>query len=297
MSCNALFRAVLDEWAPMYDAAVMTDRGTEFWRDPCANNANNGHSTTKFFIATAVGILCDRELLTLDTPVGSLFADGEKPDDYDPGWDTVTVRHALQHKTGFEHVPYGVDDDDTAPLIGDDFLKYVLSLKIEHEPGTFYRYSDAAYYLLSRVIAKVSGQTSDQFLKENVFEPLGFRQWAMAKCPQGHPISGGGFFARADDVAKLGFAYAHNGVYEGRRILSRSWIEAAMEQDFACTRFRDTDIWLKTGARGQCVAFSRERPSAAAWHGCAAPDDEGKRNDRLLSAYCAFLDETFGKNI
>ena len=288
MSGNALFRAVLDEYAPMYDAAVITDRGTEFWRHPCANNANNGHSTTKFFIATAVGILCDRGLLTPDTLVGPLFADSEKPDDYDTGWDRVTVRHALQHKTGIDHIPYGVDDDDSAPRIGDDFLKYVLSLRIEHEPGAYRRYSDAAYYLLSRV-------TADIFLKENIFEPLGFRQWAMAKCPQGHPIAGGGFFARADDVAKLGFAYAHNGVYEGNPIISENWINAAMEQDFACSRFRDTDIWLKTGARGQCVAFSRERPSAAAWHGCAAPDDEGKRNDRLLAAYCAFLDETFGK--
>ena len=38
-----------------------------------------------------------------------------------------------------------------------------------------------------------------------------------------------------------------------------------------------------------------QRPSAAAWHGCAAPDDEGKRNDRLLLAYSRFLDETFGE--
>ena len=295
MSGNALFRAVLDEWAPMYDAAVITEQGTEYWRHPCANNANNGHSTTKFFIAAAVGILCDRGLLTPDTTVGSVFPDAMKPDGYDAGWDRVTIRDVLRHKTGIEEVPYGVDDDDSAPLIGEDFLRYVLSLKLSHEPGTFYRYSDAAYYLLSRVIAQVSGKTADLFLKENVFEPLRFRQWAMAKCPQGHPIAGGGFFARADDVAKLGFAYANDGIYEGKRIVSREWIEASMGQDFACTRFRDTDIWLKTGARGQCVAFSRERPSAAAWHGCAAPDDEGKRNDRLLSAYCAYLDETFGK--
>ena len=291
---NALFRAVLDEWAPMYDAAVITPQGTEFWRHPCANNANNGHSTTKFFIATAIGILCDRGLLSTDTTIGSVFPDCLKPRGYDPGWDKVTVRDALRHKTGMEEVPYGVDNDESAPLIGDDFLGYVLSLKLTHAPGTFYRYSDAAYYLLSRVIAQVTGETADVFLKKNVFDPLGFRQWAMAKCPQGHPIAGGGFFARADDVAKLGYAYALNGRYEDQQIISERWINAAMENDYACTRFRDTDIYLKTGARGQCVAFSRQRPSAAAWHGCAAPDDGGKRNDRLLSAYCRLLDERYG---
>ena len=291
---NALFRAVLDEWAPMYDAAVITPQGTEFWRHPCANNANNGHSTTKFFIATAIGILCDRGVLSTDTTIGSVFPDSIKPAGYDPGWEKVTVRDALRHKTGMEEVPYGVDNDESAPLIGDDFLGYVLSLKLTHAPGTFYRYSDAAYYLLSRVIAQVTGETADVFLKKNVFDPLGFRQWAMAKCPQGHPIAGGGFFARADDVAKLGYAYALNGRYEDQQIISERWINAAMENDYACTRFRDTDIYLKTGARGQCVAFSRQRPSAAAWHGCAAPDDMGKRNDRLLSAFCRLLDERYG---
>ncbi len=292
---NALFQAVMQEWAPMYDVAVITDKGTEFWRHPCANNANNGHSTAKFFIATAIGILCDRGMLTVDTPIGSIFSQADKPLQYDPGWDRVTVRDALQHKTGIETVPYGVDDDDSAPQIGSDFLNYVLSLKIVHEPGTYYRYSDEAYYLLSRVIAQISGATADLFLKHHVFDPLGFRQWAMAKCPQGHPIAGGGFFARSDDAAKLGYTYACKGVYEGKRIVSKEWIGAAMTQDFACTRFRDTDIYLKTGARGQCVAFSRERPSAAAWHGCAAPDDEGKRNDRLLCAYERYLNDVFGK--
>ena len=292
---NALFEGVLNEYAPMYDAAVITAEGTRYWRHPCANHANNGHSTTKLFVATAIGILCDRGALTPDTTIGSLFSDKEKGDSYDEGWDRVTVRDALRHKTGIETVPYGVDDDDSAPLIGDDYLGYVLSLKIMHDPGTFYRYSDAAYYLLCRVIAKVSGQTADVFLKENVFEPLSFRQWAMAKCPQGHPIGGGGFFARADDVAKLGYVYACNGEFDKKKIISKEWIDAAMAQNYACSRFRDTDIYLKTGARGQCVAFSRERPSAAAWHGCAAPDDEGKRNDRLLLSYQRFLDETFGK--
>ncbi|MBQ6118955.1 MAG: beta-lactamase family protein [Clostridia bacterium] len=291
---NALFRAVLDEWTPMYDAAVITPQGTEFWRHPSANNANNGHSTTKFFIATAIGILCDRGMLSTDTTIGSVFPDSFKPAGYDPGWEKVTVRDALRHQTGMEEIPFGVDDDETAPLIGEDYLGYVLSLKLTHAPGTFYRYSDAAYYLLSRVIAQVTGETADVFLKKNVFDPLGFRQWAMAKCPQGHPIAGGGFFARADDVAKLGYAYALSGRYEDQQIISERWINAAMENDYACTRFRDTDIYLKTGARGQCVAFSRQRPSAAAWHGCAAPDDKGKRNDRLLSAYCRLLDERYG---
>jgi len=83
--------------------------------------------------------------------------------------------------------------------------------------------------------------------------------------------------------------YACGGVYEGRRILPESWIEDAMQNDYACTQFRDTDVFVKTGAKGQMVAFSRQRKAAVAWHGYS--NDGNARNDRLLEAFVRYLDE------
>lgn len=286
---NVFFDAVLNEEAPMYDAVIIDRNGVQKWQNPTSNNANNGHSTTKLFVATAIGILCDRGLMSVDDKVTSFFTKEEMGDTLDEGWSDVTVRYTLQHKTGMENIPFGVDEDEHIEKIGDDFLKYVFSIKIEHEPGTFYKYSDASYYLLGRIISKVSGMNAIVFMRENLMKPLSFAQWSMATCPQGYPICGGGFFARSDDTAKLGYAYACGGIYNGKRIVSKEWIDTAMKEDFACTQFRDTGIFLKTGARGQCIAFSIEKQTAASWHGCAFPDDNGKRNDRLLSAFDAYL--------
>ncbi len=285
---NPLFDAIIKEEAPMYDAAIITEKGTELWKNPVCHNANNSHSATKFFVATAIGQLYDKGLLSLDDKVTSFFTN-EEMGDFCEGWNKVSVFDTLRHKTGIEHIPYGVDEDNDIEKIGEDFLKYVFSLKIEHEPGTFYHYSDASFYLLGRIIGKASGKHPVDYLRDNILSPLRFKQWAMALCPGGYPICGGGFFTRADDMAKLAFAYSCGGEYNGRRIISREWISLAMENDFACTRFRDTDIFLKTGARGQCVAFSTKHKAAAAWHGCSAPDDNGKRNDRLLLAFNEYL--------
>lgn len=292
---NILFEAIEKESAPMYDAAIITEDGVEYWKNPCSHNANNSHSATKLVVATCIGILCDRGLLSLNTPVASLFAPDEKPDDMDEAWNIVTVRDCLTHKTGIEVIPYGVDEDEHIALIGEDYLRYVFSLKIMHEPGTYRHYSDATYYLLCRVIHKASGMTADEFMKRELFDVFHFRQWAIAKCPKGHPIGGGGFFCRSDDLAKLGYMYACDGMYEGRRILSPEWIAEAMSSDYALSAFRDTDIYLKTGARGQLVGFSMERKAAVSWHGCSEPTDNGKRNDRLLEAFSAYLDEKFGR--
>ena len=286
---NSFFNAVLAETDPMYDAAVITENAAEYWKNESCNYCNNSHSVTKFFFATAVGILEGQGRLSRTDSVTSFFSPDELPADYDKKWDRVTVEDALRHKTGLDTIPYGVDEDDDREKIGDDYLKYVFSLKIEQKTGEYRRYSDAAYYLISQIITIAAGMNAERFLNEAVFLPLQFRQWALAKCPKGIPIGGGGLYARSDDVAKLGYVYACGGVYQNKRILPEGWITDAMKNDYACSQFRDTDVFVKTGAKGQMVAFSRQRRAAVAWHGYS--NEGNARNDRLLEAFVRFLDE------
>ena len=70
---NPLFDAVLKEADPMYDAAVITEDGTEYWHNENSNFANNGHSVTKFFISSAVGILVSDGKISLSDKVTDFF--------------------------------------------------------------------------------------------------------------------------------------------------------------------------------------------------------------------------------
>ena len=291
---NKFFDAVLRETDPIYDAAIITSDGIEYWHNENSNYANNGHSVTKFFISSAIGVLVSRKQIRLDDKVLSFFYESDIGQSVDPGWNSVTVEHCLMHKTGILHIPYGVDEDDHIALIGKDFLKYIFSLRIDTEPGTEYKYSDAAYYLLGRIIHKVTGITAYEFIKNNLADPLGFKQWGMLLCPMGHTIGGGGLYSRSDDNAKLGFLWANEGKLGSEEIISAEYIKAAMENDYASTSFRGTDVFLKTGSKGQCVAYSLKRKAAAAWHGYSY-EDGNNRNDRLLSAFCDYLDDKFGK--
>lgn len=291
---NALLDAVQKETEPMYDAAVITDNGIEYWYSHMGNHANNGHSVTKFFISSAVGILIGDGKISLSDKVTDYFSPIEMGKTIDSGWFGVTVEHALQHKTGILNIPFGVDEDDDIASIGDDFLKYVFSIKIDAQPGTSYKYSDAAYYLLGRIVSKAAGCNARDFIRDRITTPLEFKQWGMLLCPQGYTIGGGGLCSRSDDNAKLGFVWANKGMLGDKRMIPEEYIERAMANDYACGRFRDTDIFVKTGAHGQCVAFSVKRKAAAAWHGYS--DSKGnERNDRLLTAFSQYLDEKFGE--
>ncbi len=284
---NSFFNAVLKETDPMFDAAIISENGVEYRHNPCSNPINNGYSTAKLFYATAVGVCCDLGLLSLETKVTSLFDSEELPQEIDPNWHEVTVYDVLRHKIGFETLPCDVCDNEAFEIFGDDFLKYIFSLKLPHKRDTFRRYSDAAYYLAGRIIHKVSGMTADDFLEEKVLKPLAFGHWASTHCRMGHPICGDYLFSTALDSAKLGFTYACGGVYNGKQIISQEWIDMAMCNDFACSQFRDTGIFLKTGAHGQMIAFSPKHKVAVAWHGYSL--DGNARNDRLLEAFADYL--------
>lgn len=285
-----LYDAVMRECAidPMYDAALIRNDTIYYWHYPNCNNANNGHSTTKLFIDSCVGILADRGMLDVRAPVTSFFTKDELPDAMDPKWNGVTVHNAMRHRMGIDVVPYGVDEDGDIEKIGDDFLGYVLSLELKYAPDEYYRYSDAAYYLLSRIISSASGEKCQDFMYKNLLKPLGFRQWATAVCPRGYMIGGGGFFTRADDMAKLPYVYANGGMYDGKRVLSEEWTRLAVENHYALDEHGSTGSYYKTGAKGQGVIFKNN--ASFAWHGCS-PEDGGNRTTRLFDAFCAYISE------
>lgn len=304
----------------LLDAAVMTEDGLEEWRYERANTCENSHSSTKLFTSVCVGMLWDEGVLSLDEKATVLFP-GLWPADMDPRWHDVTVENALRHEIGFEDS--GVDLEGEAPCGGGetDPLTLIFRAKIVHEPGTFYKYSDAAFYLLSRVVEQKTGMTLEQFIRRRLGVPMGFRDFALASCPMGHSMGGGCLYMRAGDMVKLGYMLACGGVYGGRRILSQAYIDKMRERCYALNHYRETgggkgivpeeyiralreregpnyhesEIFIKTGAFGQGIAFSGRHRIAAAWHRtayCRNPDPD--RNSVTLCSFDQLIRECFG---
>lgn len=192
-----------------------------------SSNCHNSYSVTKAFVVTALGILEDRGLLSVDDPVYPIFAD-KFPDGFDEKWKKVKISDVMRHRVGFEHGFLDIDCEDILSYGTDDFLSIVLSAPLKYEPGTVPVYSDAAYYLLSRVVTAKSGKKLDDFLIEEVLVPLQFREYAFSKCPYGYPVGATGLYISTADMAKLGQLYLQNGVYNGKRILSEEFVRKAL---------------------------------------------------------------------
>jgi serine-type D-Ala-D-Ala carboxypeptidase len=128
---------------------------------------------------TSVMLLIDRGLLKIEDPVGKYidaFQTHEKKD--------ITIRHLLTHTAGlYEWYPLyylASDKKECYKLIGE--------LPLVFPVGEQRRYSDLGFVLLGEIVEIVSGLPLEQFMKQNIFEPLGMNNTTFNPLTSGHFI-------------------------------------------------------------------------------------------------------------
>lgn len=262
----------------LYDFAICTQEGVQSHYFRFCNACNDSYSVGKVFVMSAVGILYDEGLIHPEDRIAALMKE-TVPAGVDPGWRLVSVEQALTHRIGFSEDFLDIDVDDTTKYPTDDYLALVFDHPLGYPPGAHYEYSDAASYLLARLVEHVSGRPTDQLLAEKLLIPMGFREVAWSRCPRGHMIGATGMYARASDIVKLGWLYLNGGVYEDKRLLSPRWVRRALEREYEFRMITPGGLIGKGGTYGQCVALSREGHFAAAWHAC----EDARGIDRLIN--------------
>jgi CubicO group peptidase (beta-lactamase class C family) len=125
-------------------------------------------SISKSFTAAAIMILAERGLLSVEDPLARFLPDY-------PRGDEITIRHLLTHTSGIPNVNDFPEysRESRFPHTLEQIIGMFKGRSLEQEPGTGYRYSNSNYNLLAYIIAKTSGISYGDFLRENIFEPLG----------------------------------------------------------------------------------------------------------------------------
>ncbi|HXT27487.1 MAG TPA: serine hydrolase domain-containing protein [Candidatus Eisenbacteria bacterium] len=127
-------------------------------------------SVSKPFTAAAILLLQDRGLLSLSDPV-SRFLPGF------PNGQKITLQHLLTHTSGITNVN-NLPEYATAsrfPQTPASLIEMFKSKPLGFEPGAKYEYSNSNYNILAFVIEQVSHESYGEFLRENIFVPLGLQ--------------------------------------------------------------------------------------------------------------------------
>ncbi len=194
------------------------------------------YSLSKSFTSTAIGFATDEGKLSLDDKVVSFFPD-KLPPQPSENLMKMRVRDLLCMGSGNHK-------DTLAPMkegTETDWVKVFLAQPVEHEPGTHFCYNTGATYMLSAILQTVTGQTLTDYLKPRLFEPLEIRNPTWAVSPQGIVTAGYGLKVRTRDIAALGQLYLQKGVWNGKRLLSEKWVEAATTRQISNGDKPDSD--------------------------------------------------------
>jgi CubicO group peptidase (beta-lactamase class C family) len=226
-------------------------------------------SMTKPITAAAMMVLHDRGLWSPDDPIARHlpeFADVKGPDggalDHAP-----TLRELMTHTAGFGYAiglgPF--DATDKAYLAAKiweadslaDFSRRVASAPLAYQPGTSWRYS-LSMDLQGAIIEKLSGQSLPDFMREQLFAPLGMVDTDFWVPPEKQPrlamlyhmygadeltelnfpgfkrdgvrmprlpSGGGGLYATVGDYARFAQMLLNKGELDGARVIEASSIE------------------------------------------------------------------------
>lgn len=235
------------------------------------NPCQNVYSVAKAFVVTAVGLLVDRGLLSTDEVVTDILAD-EIPTGCQPAWYETTVDMLLLHKVGLPSGFLDIDCYDSRNF-GEDYLAYTLTYPTpeDYTPDKS-TYTDAAFYILSRIVEKRAGEPLDTLLWRELLFPTGCLEAAFSRCPKGHPMGATGLYIRAAEVAKLGSIYLNGGMYGNRRILSENWVRTVLARGYELKPKCAGRAYGKGGMRGQMLLVLPEQRRVIAWQGYGSAD-------------------------
>lgn len=218
-------------------------------------------SVTKSVVGTLTAIQIQKGSLdSVDHPVIDLFSDKDIQN-LDDRKKAMTVQSLLDMTSGMEWVERFYTPDETIMQMyrSPDRTAFVLNVPMAGSPGEKFNYNGGNPYLLSALINRKSGQNAFEFAKKELFEPLGIKsaKWGAADA-QGVTIGEAGLFLSPHDMARIGYLYLRNGMWEGKQIIPASWVERAKEGKVAATNgYRYANLWWSRPEKGAYMALGR----------------------------------------
>jgi CubicO group peptidase (beta-lactamase class C family) len=199
-----------------------------YHRDVPHDIRSAGKSLTSSLVGAAIeaGLPLSEQTPVYQTMLGTLprDLDGRKP--------SMTLRHLMTMTGGH----FCDDSNPDAPGNEDvmqeqkaerDWYSYILKLPMDRTPGEKIVYCSADAVLAGGLVRKVSREPLSDLIYRLLTEPLEMGPYHLNLTPTGEAYTAGGGYFRPRDFLKLPQLMLNGGVWKGKRILSREWVEKA----------------------------------------------------------------------
>src|ERR1051326_4106264 len=158
------------------------------WSVPnSATTRFNIASMTKQFTAASILLLEDRGKLKTGDLVKKYLP--EAP----PSWDKITIYHLLTHTSGISDADAKYEPGTPDKLIFND-------RPLDFQPGEQWAYTNLGYIVLGYLLERISGHTYEEFVRENIFKPLGMNDSGLMSFVSVIPRRASGYWPGSNGI-------------------------------------------------------------------------------------------------
>ena len=192
-----------------------------------AADPHNIYSCSKSVTSALVGIAIDKGFIkSVKQPVLGFFPE-HVANNLDADKEAMTLEHLLTMSSGLDcRDSYRYRWDGLKQMTkSPDWVQFMIDLPMIKEPGTHFEYCNGVTFLLSAILQHKTGMNALSFAQKHLFEPLGISGVTWPANPQGITVGYGKIFMRPRDMAKFGYLYLNEGLWEDKQIISSRWIK------------------------------------------------------------------------
>ncbi|HEY0144810.1 MAG TPA: serine hydrolase domain-containing protein [Methylovirgula sp.] len=129
-------------------------------------------SLTKQFTATAILQLMERGRLKLDDRIARHFPDTPAASAH------ISLFHLLTHTSGipsYTSLPHFFAQDARRDHTPRELIALTENMPLDFPPGSAFKYNNGGYVILGHVIERLTRQSYEAYVRENILDPLGLQ--------------------------------------------------------------------------------------------------------------------------
>jgi len=227
---------------PSVNSFIVVSRGyivyEDYFNELQPNDLQLIQSVAKSVTSALIGIALDRgDIPSLDLTLGEAL-----PEYFEDNQSTISpdisIRDALMMRSGIN------SDTVSAKLAGEfesleaynvyldtqlqeHLIESVLSSPQAYDPGIAWQYNTADTQLISEMFQKTTGQSLSEYADQYLFSTLGINSYIWRHDARGATLGGALLWLRPRDMAKFGYLFLNNGLWDGDQTVPREWVQAS----------------------------------------------------------------------
>ncbi|MDF2475066.1 MAG: hypothetical protein K0S24_549 [Sphingobacterium sp.] len=204
----------------------------EYFNGESRDSLHDPRSVGKTFASTLLGMAIADGYIRDEYQTLDKYYDLTKYNNPDPGKNGTTLYDLLTMSAGFD----GDDSDPNSPGNEENmypmsnWVDFALNLPFKKNLKGSWHYFTAGVVVLGDVLNQKVNGGLESYAQKNLFAPLGIVNYRWQYTPQGVPNTAGGIRMNALDFAKFGQLYKNEGVWQGKQILSKQWVQKSLSK-------------------------------------------------------------------